>query len=104
MLFNFGLLGLGAILALYAVVMRRLYRLVPQAQTGPAASALLLLLALQLAYYMTYGVSYMQGMVLGVAVAFAMTARLATQTGAVASVAAVPPLEPADPAWSNATA
>ena len=104
MLFNFGLLGLGAILALYAVVMRRLYRLVPQAQTGPAASALLLLLALQLAYYMTYGVSYMQGMVLGVAVAYAMTMWREVPVASASVAADLPPADHSDPIWSKATA
>lgn len=79
-LFITGLLGLGANLLLYAWVMRRLYRLAPTPDQGPMASALLLLLVLQLAFYITYGVDYMQGMVLGLAVAYAITARAVQQS------------------------
>ena len=79
-LFSFGLLGLGANLLLYAWVIRRLYGLAPRPAEGPVAAALLLLLVLQLAFYVTYGVDYMQGMVLGLAVAYAITSRVRQPT------------------------
>ncbi len=73
-LFSFGLVGLLANMAVYAWVMLRLYRLAPHPEEGEVASALLLLLTLQLAFYITYGAHYLQALPLGVAAAYAMTA------------------------------
>lgn len=86
-LFSTGLLGLGATLWMYAHVLRRLYRRVTDPLQGPTASLLLLLLVVQLSYYVTYGIHYIQGLVLGVAAAYVMTLRNAAPAKGGASAA-----------------
>lgn len=74
-LFYFGVVGLAANLFVYAWVLRQLYRRVKDEVAGPYASALLLTLVLQLGFYITYGVHYLQGLILGLAVAYAASLR-----------------------------
>lgn len=74
-LFYVGLIGLAANLFVYGWVIRQLYRRVGDAIHGPYASGLLLALVLQLGFYITYGVNYLQGLVLGLAVAYAASLR-----------------------------
>lgn len=74
-LFNTGLLGLLAIVWVYGVVILNLVKGLRQAEFQPACSLMLLLLAAQLAYYVAYGVNFVQGLILGVAAALAMEIR-----------------------------
>jgi len=74
-LFYFGIVGLAANLFVYGWVLRQLYRRVKDEVAGPYASALLLVLVLQLGFYITYGVHYLQGLILGLAVSYAASLR-----------------------------
>jgi hypothetical protein len=74
-LFNTGIVGLGASLFLFFWVELRLYQLARDPVRGPTASALFLLVGVQMAYYLPYGIHYIQGLILGVAVAYLQTVR-----------------------------
>ncbi|WP_395703433.1 O-antigen ligase family protein [Aquabacterium sp.] len=81
-LFNFGLLGLGASLFVHGWLLRQLYRWADDPEEGPMASALLLMLVVQLGFYITYGVHYTQGLVLGIALGYAMPLHLRARRAA----------------------
>ena len=74
-LFNFGLVGLGAFLAAVAFVLSGLYRLCASDRGGPAAEALLVMVVMQLVYYVPYGTDYLQHLIFGVALAFVIAQR-----------------------------
>lgn len=74
-LFNTGLVGLAATLAVYLAVGLALLRGVHDAELGASAGAMLLLLTAQVVYYLPYGIDYMQGLVLGTAGALALVLR-----------------------------
>lgn len=74
-LFNTGLVGVGASVSVFLWLLVRLYRLIGDAQYTPTASPLFLLLLTQLAYYVPYGIHYLQFVVVGVAAAYVRTAR-----------------------------
>ncbi len=78
-LYNMGLVGLVAFLALLVYAVGGLYRLCASGRGGPAAEVLLVLCIMQGAYYVPYGTDYLQSLILGVAAAFvASQQRLAT--------------------------
>ena len=69
-LFNTGILGLGAFVLAAAGVVQGLYRLCAGGQAGVEAQALLVLVVMQLVYYVPYGTDYLQGLVLGAALSY----------------------------------
>jgi hypothetical protein len=69
-LFNLGLAGLFAFLAVVWYVARGLYRRCASATGDPVAEVLLALLLMQLAYYVPYGTDYLQSVVLGLCIAY----------------------------------
>ena len=69
-LFNLGLAGLFAFLAVVWYVARGLYRRCASAVGDPVAEVLLTLLLMQLAYYVPYGTDYLQSVVLGLCIAY----------------------------------
>lgn len=70
-LFNTGLIGLMAFLGANLVVLRSLYKISRDANGGIEAEIFMVLIAMQLAYYIPYGVDYFQGLIFGAAMAFA---------------------------------
>lgn len=96
MLTNVGLLGLVAFLVLVLGTAGRLYRLCRGGESGVAAPALLVLLLMQLAYYVPYAVDALQHLLLGAAVAYAgnaSTRRIAAEPEAAS-----------EPAWRRSVA
>lgn len=69
-LYNMGLAGLFAFLALAVYTLRGLYGLCIRGAGDPIAEALLTLLVMQLAYYVPYGTDYLQSVILGVSLAY----------------------------------
>lgn len=69
-LFNTGLLGLLTFLAANVYVMLGLYRICRDGRGGAETETLLVLLAMQLAYYVPYGVDFLQSLLFGVALAY----------------------------------
>lgn len=69
-LFNTGILGLGALLAAFGYTLRGLYRCCREKAGEVEAQALFVLLLMQAAYYVPYGVDYLQGLVFGVALSY----------------------------------
>lgn len=69
-LFNTGVLGLAALLTAFAYVLRGLYRLNRSGETGIETQVLMVLIAMQVAYYVPYGTDYLQSLVFGVALSF----------------------------------
>lgn len=69
-LFNTGLIGLGAFLVAAAYVVRGLYRMCVSGQGGAPAQALLVLIIMQLVYYIPYGTDYLQSLIFGVALSY----------------------------------
>ncbi|MEC5218594.1 hypothetical protein RCH09_003568 [Actimicrobium sp. GrIS 1.19] len=69
-LFNTGLLGLLAYLAANWFVISGLYKLSRDGRGGIEAEVLLVLMAMQLTYYIPYGVDYLQGFLFGAALAY----------------------------------
>lgn len=69
-LFNTGLLGLSALLAAFGYVTFGLYRICRSAHTGPVPEALLVLMVMQLTYYMAYGEDTLQSFIFGIALAY----------------------------------
>jgi O-antigen ligase len=69
-LFNAGLLGLGAFLVAVVYVVRGLYRVCAAGQGGPEAQALLVLVIMQLVYYVPYGTDYLQNLIFGIAMSY----------------------------------
>jgi O-antigen ligase len=69
-LFNTGLVGLGAFLYAAGYVVRGLYRICASGQSGPSAQALLVIVLMQLVYYVPYGTDYLQSLIFGVALSY----------------------------------
>lgn len=69
-LYNTGLVGLSAMLAAFAYVIRGLYRLNRDGVGGTETQILLVLILMQMAYYIPYGEDYLQGLLFGVALAY----------------------------------
>ena len=69
-LFNTGLLGLLSFLAAAWYVVAGLYRICRDGRGGPEAEVLLVLMAMQLAYYVPYGTDYLQSLLFGSALAY----------------------------------
>lgn len=69
-LFNNGLVGLGAFLVAALYVVRGLYRVSASGQGGTPAQALLVLIIMQLVYYIPYGTDYLQSLIFGVALSY----------------------------------
>lgn len=77
-LYNTGLLGLAALLATFAFATGGLYRLNRTSEAGVGGQVLLVLLAMQVVYYVPYGADYLQSLLLGMAVSFVATRLPAT--------------------------
>lgn len=73
-LYNGGVLGLGAYLAAVVLTFRRLLRHRPQAGDAVRPEVLMVLLVLCLVYGIGYSLDYMQGMMLGLAFSLAVSA------------------------------
>lgn len=69
-LYNTGLAGLGALIATFAFVLRGLYQLTRSRESGSSAQVLLVLMIMQMVYYVPYGTDYLQSLLLGVAIAY----------------------------------
>lgn len=69
-LFNTGLVGLGAFLLAAVYVVHGLYRACASGQGGVPAQALLVLVLMQLVYYVPYGTDYLQSLIFGVAMSY----------------------------------
>lgn len=69
-LFNLGLVGLLSFVFLVVWLVAGLYRLWRSGASGVYGEALLVLVAMQLVYFVAYGVSYVHAFVLGAAVAY----------------------------------
>lgn len=69
-LFNTGIVGLGAILMAFGYILRGLYRLNKSGEGGSEAQVLLVLMAMQVAYYVPYGTDYLQSFLFGIALAY----------------------------------
>lgn len=74
-LFNTGLLGLGSITWVYGFVIVNLLRGLRQAGFEQVSGAMLLIIALQLTYYIAYGTDFVQGLILGIAGGLALAIR-----------------------------
>ncbi len=69
-LYNLGVAGLFAFVAVAWYAARGLYRRCASAEGDPVAELLLTLLLMQLAYYVPYGTDYMQSVILGLCIAY----------------------------------
>ncbi len=69
-LFNTGLVGLGAFLLAAVYVVHGLYRICASGRSGGPAQALLVLIIMQLFYYIPYGTDYLQSLIFGVALSY----------------------------------
>jgi hypothetical protein len=69
-LYNTGLVGLAALLLAFAYVVRGLYRLNRDGEGGTETQILLVLIIMQMAYYVPYGTDYLQGLLFGVALSY----------------------------------
>lgn len=69
-LYNTGLIGLTALLASFAYVVRNLYRFNRDGVGGTETQILLVLMVMQMAYYVPYGTDYLQGLLFGVALSY----------------------------------
>ena len=69
-LFSLGLLGLFSFVIAAAFVVRGLYRLCRSGSAEPEASALFVLIAMQLTYYVPYGADYLQSLIFGIGLAY----------------------------------
>lgn len=72
-LFNTGLLGLLCFLAAAGYVVSGLYRISRDGRGGIEAEVLLVLVVMQLAYYVPYGTDYLQSFLFGIALAYVAT-------------------------------
>jgi hypothetical protein len=79
-----GAVGLLAYLAMYVTALRGLWRGRADEQFGLAARWLMVLLAVQLAYFLTYGVEFLQLLVLGASLSLAARWRTAPAAGLAA--------------------
>lgn len=83
-LFNTGIVGLVALLAAYGYTLRGLYRgCRKEGWTGMEAQALFVLLLMQVAYYVPYGVDYLQSLIFGVALSYVAGKSLEPESKAV---------------------
>lgn len=69
-LYNTGLLGLAALLMAIAFVLRGLYRLNQNKNEGVEVQVLLVIMAMQVAFYVPYGTDYLQSLLFGIALAY----------------------------------
>ncbi len=69
-LYNTGPVGLAAMLAAFAYVVRGLYRLNRDGVGGTETQILLVIMAMQMAYYVPYGTDYLQSLLFGVALSY----------------------------------
>jgi hypothetical protein len=69
-LYNTGLVGLAAMLVAFAYVVQGLYRLNRDGVGGTTTQILLVLMVMQMAYYVPYGTDYLQSLLFGVALAY----------------------------------
>lgn len=69
-LYNTGLVGLTTLLAAFAYVVWGLYRLNRDGVGGATTQMLLVLILMQMAYYVPYGTDYLQSLLFGVALSF----------------------------------
>ncbi len=69
-LFNLGLAGLAGFLAVAWYAVRGLYRRCSTADGDATAEVLLVLMIMQLAYYVPYGTDYLQSVILAVSIAY----------------------------------
>jgi len=67
-----GLVGLAALLLLYATLLRSLFRAHRRAPALPEAPCFLVILLMQLVYYVPYSADFIQGLLLGGAIALAV--------------------------------
>ena len=74
-LFSMGLIGLGAFLFAAAYVVHGLYRICAFGQGGAPAQALLVLVLMQLVYFVPYGTDYLQSLIFGVALSYVVGRR-----------------------------
>jgi len=81
-LFNTGLLGLMSFLIAARYVMVGLYRICRDGRGGVEAEVMLVLIAMQLAYFVPYGSDYLQSFIFGVALAY-VAGKNAVSTNAV---------------------
>ena len=72
-LYNTGLIGLTAFLAALAYVIRGLYRLNRSGVGGIETQVLMVLMVMQMAYFVPYGTDYLQSLLFGVALSFVAT-------------------------------
>jgi O-antigen ligase len=72
-LYNTGLIGFTAFLAALAYVIRGLYRLNRSGVDGIETQVLMVLMVMQMAYYVPYGTDYLQSLLFGVALSFVAT-------------------------------
>ena len=72
-LYNLGLVGIVAFLAVQVYAVNGLYRLCANGHGEQTAALLLVLVLMQAAYYVPYGTDYFQSAILGVAIAFVAT-------------------------------
>lgn len=78
-IFNAGLIGLGAIVWFYTYILLNLYKGRRHPEYGGLAGVMLLMTTGQLVYYIAYGIDFIQGLILGVAAALALTLSAARQ-------------------------
>lgn len=69
-LFNTGLVGLIALLTTFIFVMRGLYQLNSSEETDIGAQFLLVLMMMQIAYYVPYGTDYLQSLLFGASLSY----------------------------------
>jgi hypothetical protein len=69
-LYNTGLVGLSAMVLAFFYVVLGLYRLNRDGVGGMTTQVLLVLVVMQMAYYVPYGTDYLQGLLFGVALAY----------------------------------
>jgi hypothetical protein len=67
---NMGLLGLGCFLVAATYTLRGLYRICAAGTEGEEVNALLVLIIMQLVYYVPYGTDYLQSLLFGIALAY----------------------------------
>ena len=91
-IFNTGLVGLSAVLAVYAYICINLFRGLRHPEYGELSGVTLLLTVGQLVYYVAYGVDFIQSLILGVAAALALTISASQQASRAASSFGIRPL------------
>ena len=96
-LFNTGLVGLGAFLLAAGYVVRGLYWVCASGQGGPPAQALLVIVLMQLVYYVPYGTDYLQSLIFGVALSYVAGHKARAK---VASALTPPKRRPARWGWT----